>query len=66
MKTKVYGSFTEEIKQMIKDKFIDLTRQTLTEYDPDEDSPRGVIAAIGSAVILMDDICEELDKEKEV
>ena len=62
---KKYGSFTEEVKTMVKDKFIAITRDALTDYDPETDDAKSLVAAIGSMLILADEVCEELDKEKE-
>ena len=64
-KMKKYGAYTEEVKTMVKDKFIDITRDALTDYDPETDDAKGLVAAIGSMLILADEVCKELDKEKE-
>lgn len=61
-KTYVY---TEDLERILKDRFIEEVRTALKEFDPKDQDARGVIAAIGGMMILMDKSIEDLNHEEE-
>ena len=61
-KTYVYA---EDMERILKDRFIEEVRTALKDFDPKDQDARGVVAAIGGMMILMDKSIEDLNHEEE-
>ena len=55
--------FTNEAILFMKDQFIDKVRETLNDYNPEDQDAKGVIAGIGGMMILLDATIQALNKD---